>query len=262
MKTALEEEKGNYRLSNIKFKALIDEINNTMKEMDKLERDIENKDKDKELKNSMKREEEKSLGCVKLEQKQMEDIKQSLLTRQEKIKENIEDTKNLRETIARTVSRLIENTRQISEEIQIKELIFLDMTKKNEELKTMYNKYHVLYETVLAERNKNVVKIQSANQRRAEFKEKMKIITTEMDILSSELEEIDNKVKEKEKDLKKIIQKQNTIKQDINNLQYDCKKFEEEIKKLTNENEKLHSILNSIESDMVNLRIEYEVLCI
>ena len=91
MKTALEEEKGNHRLSNIKHKALLDEINNTMKEMDKLEKDVENKDKDKDLKNSMKKEEEKSLGYVKLEQKQMEDIKKSLLTRQEKIKENIDD---------------------------------------------------------------------------------------------------------------------------------------------------------------------------
>ena len=258
-KTSLEEEKGNFRLSTIKHKGLMDEINHTVKEMEKLEKDIENKDKDKEMKNSMKKEEEKSLGYVKLEQQQMDVIKKSFLTRQEKIRENIEDTKNLRETIARTVSRLIENTRQISEEIQIKELIFLDMTKKNEELKTMYNKYHVLYETVLAERNKNVVKIQNANQRRAEYKEKMKIITTEMDILQSELEEINNKVLEKGKELNKIKQKQNAIKQEINNLQFDCKKYEEEIKKLTNENEKLHSILNSIESDMVNLRIEYEV---
>ena len=48
MKTALEEEKGNHRLSNIKHKALLDEINNTMKEMDKLEKDVENKDKDKD----------------------------------------------------------------------------------------------------------------------------------------------------------------------------------------------------------------------
>jgi len=102
----------------------------------------------------------------------MEDIKKSLLDRSEKITENIEDTKNLRETIARTVTRLVENTRQINEEIQIKELIFLDMTKKNEELKIQYQKYHVLYETVLSERNKNVLKIQNANQRRAEYKEK------------------------------------------------------------------------------------------
>jgi len=70
----------------------------------------------------------------------MEDIKKSLLDRSEKITENIEDTKNLRETIARTVTRLVENTRQINEEIQIKELIFLDMTKKNEELKNSISK--------------------------------------------------------------------------------------------------------------------------
>jgi len=70
----------------------------------------------------------------------MEDIKKSLLDRSEKITENIEDTKNLRETIARTVTRLVENTRQINEEIQIKELIFLDMTKKERRIKNSISK--------------------------------------------------------------------------------------------------------------------------
>lgn len=228
-------------------------------EIDRLEKEKDVKEKDKETKKEMKKEEEKSLGIISFEKKQMEELKKELLNRQDKIRENIEDTKNLRETIARTVSKLIENTRQIKEETQTKELIFLDMTKKNEELKTSYHKYHILYENVLSERNNNVKKIQSANQRRAEYKEKMKIITTEMDILQSELEEIGNKYIEKKKDLAKVKQHQKSVKQEINELQFKCKNHEEEIKKLTNENEKLHSILNSIENDMVSLRVEYEV---
>lgn len=169
--------------------------------------------------------------------------------------------KNLRETISRTVIRLEDNTRQINEEIQIKELIFLDMTKKNEELRHTYQKYHVLYETVLAERNNNVVKIQNANQKRAEIKEKMKIIETEMDILQSELNEINNKLGEKKKDLNKLKQTQNALKKEINDFQFKNKQYDEDIKKLNNENEKLVSILNSIDSEMATLRADYELAC-
>jgi len=179
----------------------------------------------------------------------------------DQLNDNIDEMKNLRETIQRTVQRLDDSTRQINEEIQVKELIYLDMTKRNEELKSMYQKYHLLYETVLAERNKNVVKIQNATQRRAEIKEKMRIITTEMDILQSELNEINNKLSDKQKELNKIKQQQNALKQEINNLQFQNKNYEEEIKKLTNENEKLHSIMNNIEADMVTLRVNYEIAC-
>lgn len=106
------------------------------------------------------------------EAKNLEEVKENLLDKVDELEENIEEMKNLRETISRTVQRLEESTKSINEEINIKELIYLDMTKKNEELRHMYQKYHMLYESVLAERNKNVVKIQNANQRRAELKEK------------------------------------------------------------------------------------------
>jgi len=135
------------------------------------------------------------------------------------------------------------------------------MTKKNEELRNLYQKYHILYETVLAERNKNVEKIQRSNQLRAEIKEKMKIIVTEMDILEAELKEVNNGLSEKNKELNSITQQKNAIKLEINKFQFDYKSHEEEIKKLTNENEKLNSILNSIESDMVFIRSDYELAC-
>ena len=239
----------------------LSEIKRVNEIINKISREIEGKKVHESDKKDLVNEEGNVKKSLEEESDNLDNLKKNLLDKVDQLKDNIEEMKNLRETIQRTVQRLDESTRQINEEIQVKELIYLDMTKRNEELKSMYQKYHLLYETVLSERNKNVVKIQNANQRRAEIKEKMRIITTEMDILQSELNEINNKLSEKQKELNKIKQQQNALKQEINNLQYQNKNYEEEIKKLTNENEKLHSIMNNIESDMVTLRVNYENAC-
>ena len=188
-------------------------------------------------------------------------IEKNIIKRTDQARERIEEIKAKKENIMRTKERLDEETNLINEEIQIKELIFLDMTKKYEELRHMYQKYNVLYKTVLGERNKNVVKIQNSNQNRAELKEKMKILTTEMDILDSELSEIYNKIIDKDKDLNKMNAKHNSLKQEINQYGLKNLKYKEEITKLTNENEKLHSIINSIENEMVSFRVDYELAC-
>ena len=240
---------------------LLNEIKRVNENIQKVFRDMDNKRDLESDKRDLVNEENNVKKSLEEESDNLEQLKKNLLDKVDQLKDNIEEMKNLRETISRTVQRLDNSTRQINEEIQIKELIYLDMTKRNEELKTLYQKYHLLYETVLAERNKNVVKIQNANQKRAEKKEKMRIITTEMDILQSELNEINNKLSDKQKELNKIKQQQNALKQEINGLQFQNKNFEEEIKKLTNENEKLHSIMNGIESDMVTLRVNYEIAC-
>ena len=188
-------------------------------------------------------------------------IEKNIIKRTDQARERIEEIKAKKENIMRTKERLDEKTNLINEEIQIKELIFLDMTKKYEELRHMYQKYNVLYKTVLGERNKNVVKIQNSNQNRAELKEKMKILVTEMDILDSELSEIYNKIIDKDKDLNKMSTKFNSLKQEINQYGLKNLKYKEEITKLTNENEKLHSIINSIENEMVSFRVDYELAC-
>ena len=187
----------------------------------------------------------KKLNKIKSFKKQVVDIKPEELKNDyvpkfitgEKARERIEEIKAKKENIMRTKERLDEETNLINEEIQIKELIFLDMTKKYEELRHMYQKYNVLYKTVLGERNKNVVKIQNSNQNRAELNEKMKILKTEMDILDSELSEIYNKILDKDKDLNKMSAKHNALKQEINFYGLKNLKYKEEITKLTNENE-------------------------
>jgi chromosome segregation ATPase len=240
---------------------LLKDLNRILSNIQRLNRENDKNINEKSDKEEYRKNLESHLNVEKGEAKKLEERKEKLLQKLEQIKDNISEMKNLRETIIRTVSRLEESTRSINEEIQIKELAYLDLTKRHEELKSLYQKYHKFYETVLAERNKNVAKIHIAHQKKAEFKEKMRILTTEMDILQAELNDTNNILLEKQKELTDIKQQQTTLKQDINKKQYEYKENEQEIKKLTNENEKLHTMLSALENEMVNLRVDYELAC-
>ena len=122
------------------------------------------KEKEKKKKRKRKREEqckgvtEDTKGELDKNYNNLKAIEKNIIKRADQARERIEEIKAKKESIMRTKERLDEETNLINEEIQIKELIFLDMTKKYEELRHMYQKYNVLYKTVLGERNKNVVK--------------------------------------------------------------------------------------------------------
>ena len=257
----LQEEQNKLNKDNIMMKKLMEDFNNISNQIKGLLNLIEEK-RNKTAKNEeLKKASENTKEDLDKNFNDLQTVEKNILKRTEQAKDRIEEIKAKKESIMRTKERLDEETALINEEIQIKELIFLDMTKKYEELRHMYQKYNVLYKTVLGERNKNVVKIQNSNQNRAELKEKMKILTTEMDILDSELSEIYNKIIDKDKDLNKMNAKHNSLKQEINSFGLKNSKYKEEITKLTNENEKLHSIINSIENEMVGFRVDYELAC-
>ena len=259
--TSLIDEENKISKDNLMLKKLredFNEIEQQIKQVLKQKRDKEEKVKKEE---ECKKETENTKVILDKDYNDLKALEKNILKRTDQARERIEEIKAKKENIMRTKERLDEETNLINEEIQIKELIFLDMTKKYEELRHMYQKYNVLYKTVLGERNKNVVKIQNSNQNRAELNEKMKILKTEMDILDSELSEIYNKILDKDKDLNKMTAKHNALKQEINHYGLKNLKYKEEITKLTNENEKLHSIINSIENEMVSFRVDYELAC-
>jgi len=260
-KMEYEEEENNLKQSKIKKEKLEKDIQHFRDNINDINEEINFKERKEKNKQQLIAIEKTSKKEFEEQENYLKSSKNKLLEKVEELKANIEEMKNIRQTMSRSVAAREEKTRSINDEIQIKELIFLDMTKKHEELKNKYQHYHLKYETVLNERNKNVVKIQNANQKKSETREKTKIISTEMDILQAELNETNNQLTDKKKDLDKMKQKQDALKKEINEFQFEYKKHEEEIKRLTNENEKLHSILNLIESDMVTIRADYEVAC-
>ena len=257
----LIDEENKISKDNLMIKKLREDFNNIEQQIKQVMKQKKDKEEKVKKEEECKKETEDTRAVLDKDYNDLKAIEKNIIKRTDQARERIEEIKAKKENIMRTKERLDEDTNIINEEIQIKELIFLDMTKKYEELRHMYQKYNVLYKTVLGERNKNVVKIQNSNQNKAELNEKMKILKTEMDILESELSEIYNKILDKDKDLNKMSATHNALKQDINYYGLKNLKYKEEITKLTNENEKLHSIINSIENEMVSFRVDYELAC-
>jgi len=72
------------------------------------------------------------------------------------------------------------------EELKVKELLILDLTKKAQETDFKLKSYIALYEEVKNARNKYVSQIQNSSQDLAEMKERIKILMNEVDILRIE----------------------------------------------------------------------------
>lgn len=82
----------------------------------------------------------------------------------------------LRESMARKASSAMAEVRETREELKIKELLILDLTKKHQETEFKLNSFKALYEEVKSARNKYVNLIQNASQDLAELKERIKIL--------------------------------------------------------------------------------------
>ena len=98
----------------------------------------------------------------------------------------VKNLTTIRETMARKASAALAEVRETREELKIKELLILDLTKKQQEIEFKLNNFKALYEEVKSARNKYVNLIQNSSQDLAELKEKIKIIQSELEILKSE----------------------------------------------------------------------------
>lgn len=91
--------------------------------------------------------------------------------------------------MARKASSALAEVRETREELKIKELLILDLTKKQQETEVKLNNYKSLYEEVKQARNKYVNLIQNSSQDLAELKERIKILQNELEILKNESQE-------------------------------------------------------------------------
>lgn len=78
--------------------------------------------------------------------------------------------------MARKASAANAEVRETGEELKIKELIILDLTKKQQETELRLKNFKDLYEEVKSARNKYVNLIQNSSQDLAELKERIKIL--------------------------------------------------------------------------------------
>jgi len=73
--------------------------------------------------------------------------------------ENIKFLTNLWEKMARTASSAMAQARETKEELKVKELLILDLTKKQQETEFRLNSFISLYEDVKNARNRYVAMI-------------------------------------------------------------------------------------------------------
>lgn len=73
--------------------------------------------------------------------------------------ENIKFLTNLREKMARTASSAMTQARETKEELKVKELLILDLTKKQQETEFRLNSFISLYEDVKNAWNRYVAMI-------------------------------------------------------------------------------------------------------
>ena len=91
-----------------------------------------------------------------------------------------------REIKAREALRAMVNEKETREQVKVKELVILDLTKKCNEVNNRLKEFSALYDVVKNERNNYVNHIQASSQALAEMKEKIKILQNEVEILRNE----------------------------------------------------------------------------
>ena len=142
-------------------------------------------DKNEGLEEKSKKNEQKKRD-IQEEIKKMEERLEGLKKQVSIIQKEIKDSTAVRESMARKASVATNEVRETREELKVKELLILDLTKKYQETENKLEHFKALYEEVKSARNKYVNLIQDSSQDLAELKERIKILQNELEILKNE----------------------------------------------------------------------------
>ena len=175
--------------------------------------------------------------------------------------EEIKFLSTIREKMARTASQAMAQARETKEELKVKELLILDLTKKQQETEFRLNAFLALYEEVKNARNKYVSQIQSSSQDLSEMKERIKILMNEVEILRNESSEKDRVLADCKKNVQTEQQTRDTLRTELNKKEFTYKNKMSIIGQKINEGDKLNLIINSLQKEMNNLIFKYEMAC-
>ena len=163
-----------------------------------------------------------------------------------------------RELRSREALRAKAAAKETAEQLRIKELTILDLTKKCTEVNNRLKEYTALYDVVKNERNKYVNLIQGSGQAQAEMREKIRILQNEVNILRAESGAKDRAL-QKEQALHQAAQTQrDALRLDANKAQSDHRRQQERVEQQIVEIDKLNSIINGLEADMLRLKRQCE----
>ena len=166
-----------------------------------------------------------------------------------------------REQMARKASMQVTQAREKNEELKIKKLLILDLTKKLQETEAMLKHYIILYEDAKNDRNKYVKLIQNSSQDLAETKERIKILQNEVEILRNESAEKDRALKEERHEVQKSRHERDKTRGEINKLDFVIKQKQSISQQQVQEIGKLNAIINTLEKEMIDLKHKHEAAC-
>ena len=163
-----------------------------------------------------------------------------------------------REMKAREASKALQHERETKEELKVKKLMLLDLSKKCHETNARLKEFSALYDVVKNERNTYVNAIQASSQALAEMKEKIKILQNEVEILQNESSAKD-KALNKERLAHQTAQVQrDTLRLEANKAHAEYRQRQETVEQQIVEIDKLNSIINAMEKEMLTLKQQYE----
>jgi len=165
-----------------------------------------------------------------------------------------------REAMAREAAKQVAAARETHEELKVRELVIIDLTKKHAETGTRLREFSKLYDVVKADRNKYVNQIQASAQALAEMKEKIKILQNEVEILRNESVAKDKALSKERLEHSNSFSARDALRAEQNKHLAAVKEKEVRVQQLVAEIDNLNSLINGIEKQMLKLQKRYETV--
>ena len=163
-----------------------------------------------------------------------------------------------RETNAREAAKAVSSARETHEELKVKELVIIDLSKKHVETGARLREFSKLYDIVKADRNKYVNQISASAQALAEMKEKIKILQNEVEILRNESVAKDKALSKERLEHQNAFYARDALRAEQNKHMAAEKEKKAQVAQLAAETDNLNSLINGIEKEMLKLKKRYE----
>ena len=134
-----------------------------------------------------------------------------------------------RDAKAREYAKAVANRRDAEEEMKVKDIMILDLSKRSHNLASQLKECTKLYELVKNERNKAVNMIQTSQQAAAEMKEKIGILQNEIEILQNETNAKEKALGDEHKACGKAVGERDTVRSDVNKLLLQYKEKQQQV---------------------------------
>mmetsp|Transcript_28894 Transcript_28894/g.84706 ORF Transcript_28894/g.84706 Transcript_28894/m.84706 type:complete len:930 (-) Transcript_28894:174-2963(-) len=175
------------------------------------------------------------------------------------LSKRIADLNAAREAKSREAAKALQQTRDAKEELKVRQLMLLDLSKKHQEIRARLAEFSKLYDLVKNDRNKYVNLIQESSQALAEMKEKIKILQNEVDILRRESAQKDAFLSKEHLEHQNSTSSRDALRIELNKANASLADRHAEVKQQAEDVRNLNAIINGIEREMVRLKREYEV---